>query len=296
MKKYINGSEYDPQKEKENRFEYVDLGLKSNVLWSTKNLGAQHIYDIGYKYAWGEVTPCSEDSKEWADYRFVSNKLAPLDDFIRGTERRNIPSYDYISLLNHQVRKNRESILFEAKVSRTECATKCLEKYTTNPVVHIITIKNNDGRHSSTAKDTYYLEHVFFDDDKFTHFPGNYYRSYEKLVLGDNKLILEPEDDIATIRLGGCWKMPTKEDFEDLIKNCNWDWKTIEGVQGALITGPNGKSIFLPSNKKSISCWSSSLGFRDTSAYYLFANEQRVEVDQHNRIQAYNIRPVYKRQ
>lgn len=303
MKKYINGAEYDPQKEKEKCFDYVDLGLKSNVLWSTKNIGAQHIYDIGYKYAWGEITPCSGDSREWADYRFVSKKLAPLADFIRGVEERNQPSYDPISLLNQHGKENRErSIRFEAEVSRVECATKCLEKYTTNPVVHIIICDKNDARlkyYPSIAKDTYHLEHVFFDDDKFTHYPKRNifsYRSFERLVMGDNKLKLEPEDDIATVKLGGCWKMPTKEDFEDLIKNCNWDWKTIEGVQGALVTGPNGKSIFLPTNKNSVSCWSSSLGFHDSRAYYLFANEQKVEIDQHSRIKAFNIRPVFKRQ
>ena len=35
--------------------EYVDLGLPSGLLWATCNLGAEHPYDYGNYYAWGET-------------------------------------------------------------------------------------------------------------------------------------------------------------------------------------------------------------------------------------------------
>lgn len=62
----------------------------------------------------------------------------------------------------------------------------------------------------------------------------------------DNKTVLEPEDDIAHAMLGGNWRMPTSEDFEELVEKCTWEWTTNNDVNGQLVTGPNGNSIFLP--------------------------------------------------
>lgn len=62
----------------------------------------------------------------------------------------------------------------------------------------------------------------------------------------DNILILEPEDDAAFVQLGDTWHIPTRDDWTELINNCEWEWTTIEEVGGYQITGPSGKSIFLP--------------------------------------------------
>ena len=35
--------------------EYVDLGLPSGTLWATCNIGAEHFWDVGNRYAWGET-------------------------------------------------------------------------------------------------------------------------------------------------------------------------------------------------------------------------------------------------
>ena len=62
----------------------------------------------------------------------------------------------------------------------------------------------------------------------------------------DNKTILDPEDDAAIANLGGSWRMPTKEEYAELISQCTWTWTTINGVNGCKVTGKNGNSIFLP--------------------------------------------------
>ena len=59
---------------------------------------------------------------------------------------------------------------------------------------------------------------------------------------------LEPADDAATQLLGGDWRMPTKEEALELWDNCTRTWETNEGISGYRFTGPNGNSIFLPSN------------------------------------------------
>lgn len=70
----------------------------------------------------------------------------------------------------------------------------------------------------------------------------------------DNKLLLDPEDDAASVILKGKWRMPTYEEMNDLKNKCTWSWTTRNGVNGCLLTGPSGNSIFLPAGGyKSIS-------------------------------------------
>ncbi len=62
----------------------------------------------------------------------------------------------------------------------------------------------------------------------------------------DNKTTLDPEDDVAHVKWGGTWRMPTKAEQDELCNNCTWIWATQNGVNGYKVTGPNGNSIFLP--------------------------------------------------
>ena len=74
----------------------------------------------------------------------------------------------------------------------------------------------------------------------------------------DNKTELDPEDDAAYVNWGPSWRMPTKEHQQELIDNCTWVWTTCNGVNGQLVTGPNGNTMFLPAAGF---CW-------DVSHYY----------------------------
>ena len=52
----------------ENGHDYVDLGLPSNTLWATCNVGATKPQDFGNYYAWGETVPKS--SYNWETYKY----------------------------------------------------------------------------------------------------------------------------------------------------------------------------------------------------------------------------------
>lgn len=52
--------------------------------------------------------------------------------------------------------------------------------------------------------------------------------------------------DPATRYMGDDWRMPTKDEANELIYKCEWSYTTIDGVAGYTVTGPNGNSIFFP--------------------------------------------------
>ncbi len=62
----------------------------------------------------------------------------------------------------------------------------------------------------------------------------------------DNKTALELADDAAHVYYGGEWRMPTKEEAEELWDNCTHTYDSIGYVYGFRFTGPNGNSIFMP--------------------------------------------------
>ncbi len=53
-------------------------------------------------------------------------------------------------------------------------------------------------------------------------------------------------DDAATYNWGDNWRMPTREDFEELMSNCRWEWTSHHSQKGYKVIGSNGNSIFLP--------------------------------------------------
>ncbi|MCQ2188688.1 MAG: hypothetical protein MJZ00_02055 [Paludibacteraceae bacterium] len=61
----------------------------------------------------------------------------------------------------------------------------------------------------------------------------------------DSAGVLTPKYDAATVLLGENWRMPTKEDFDELKLKCTWTWVKHNGVCGYRVKGPNGKYIFL---------------------------------------------------
>ena len=64
------------------------------------------------------------------------------------------------------------------------------------------------------------------------------------LIDGNNRLT--SSYDAARANWGGSWRMPTKDEMQELVDYCEWEWTEVNGVKGSNVTGPNGNSIFLP--------------------------------------------------
>ena len=120
----------------------------------------------------------------------------------------------------------------------------------------------------------------------------------------DNKTVLDKEDDAAAVNWGGAWRMPTKEEQDELRNNCTWTWITQNGVNGYTVTGPNGNSIFLPAagyrdDSSLIGAggygiyWSSSLNTYYTSdAWYVYFYSSSVYRYYDYRYYGHSVRPV----
>ena len=85
--------------------------------------------------------------------------------------------------------------------------------------------------------------------------------SYGNDGFTDGKTKLDPEDDAAYVNWGPAWRMPSKEQYQELFNSSNTttEWTTQNGVYGRKITskkeGYTDRSIFLP-----------AAGYRDGSS------------------------------
>lgn len=66
----------------------------------------------------------------------------------------------------------------------------------------------------------------------------------------DNKTVLDPEDDGCRVHMGGGWRLPTSANIQELIDNTNYEFVTIDGMNGGKFTNKidPSKYIFLPTN------------------------------------------------
>ena len=97
----------------------------------------------------------------------------------------------------------------------------------------------------------------------------------------DNKTVLDSEDDVARAKWGGSWRMPTRDEIEELATTCDWTWATQNSVNGLLVTGPNGNSIFLPATGF---CYNTGLYNCGSTGSYMSATLEQVSSDR-----AYNL-------
>ena len=78
-----------------------------------------------------------------------------------------------------------------------------------------------------------------------TNFTAEGYVHGESTDIGTE--ISGSEDyDAARHLIGGDWRLPTKEEAEELLNKCKWEQFVCDNILGLKVTGPNGNSIFFP--------------------------------------------------
>ncbi|MCF0199332.1 MAG: hypothetical protein HUK02_08425, partial [Bacteroidaceae bacterium] len=86
------------------------------------------------------------------------------------------------------------------------------------------------------------------------------------------KNISGTEYDVAHVKWGGNWRMPTIEEVTELVVKCNWKRTEKNGVIGYLVTGRTGNTIFLPAAGYR---HNTSLHSRGTNGYYWCGSGRR---------------------
>ena len=130
-----------------------------------------------------------------------------------------------------------------------------------------------------------------------------YYKDGKSPDFGNN--ISGTRYDAARMNWGGTWRMPTMEEISELNNKCTWKRKKLNGCKGYILTGPNGKSIFLPAagfrgdmlihEVDHGLYWSSRTNNGDYGAYHLgFDNSYNHEVSftGYARSCGFSVRPV----
>ena len=118
------------------------------------------------------------------------------------------------------------------------------------------------------------------------------------------------EYDMATVKWGKEWKIPSKENWKELIEKCKWTREKAFHVYGYRVEGPSGNSIFLPNTGlrlgETISdtdagyYWTSEMAQNDrTCAYYYYfeANKHNDIVNTKNYVYSGKaVRPIREKQ
>lgn len=130
----------------------------------------------------------------------------------------------------------------------------------------------------------------------------------------DGKTVLDLEDDAAHVIMGGNWRMPTSEEFNEMALRTTKTWVTNyngTGINGNLFTSktdPN-KKLFFPATGQ---CFNNTTAYNSKSnGYYLssgldtsdrlrcklsFFNSGNTGIGFGNRCYGYSIRPVFDTQ
>lgn len=106
---------------------------------------------------------------------------------------------------------------------------------------------------------------------------GTEFYTYYRGTRGLDSISSTGDHDVARVIWGGTWRMPTEEELKELLLKCNWKYTILNKVNGYKVTGPSGKSIFLPcagsysgtklDHQGSFGTyWSSTLSFDDSAA------------------------------
>ena len=114
--------------------------------------------------------------------------------------------------------------------------------------------------------------------------------------------------DVNTVQnaWGGNWQMPSKEQMQELIGNTTMEWTTLGGVNGLLVTGSNGGSMFLPAAGFCFSgttnpsfvgtdgCYWTSTPDSGSNTWGLSFSKENIDYWNHSNTAGLPIRPVRK--
>ena len=135
---------------------------------------------------------------------------------------------------------------------------------------------------------------------KSTYYEDNY--QYFEMDIGSD--ISGTSYDVAHVQWHQGWKMPSKSQFEDLIKQCVTEWDKVNGKEGRRFTSKNGMSIFLPAAACFMMDYDPNVSFDGKyfsstksesgkyHAYDMWFDDDDIQISKERRSHGCSVRPV----
>ena len=121
------------------------------------------------------------------------------------------------------------------------------------------------------------------------------WRNFGKI---DNNKVLLPKDDVAHVKWGGNWRMPTSAEVTELLENCTitpYQHPTISAERGLVLTSKkNGNSIFFARRTEGFYWTSSIYDGWNVFANAFETNATKIVRDSYRRYTIRKIRAVCK--
>ena len=156
----------------------------------------------------------------------------------------------------------------ETKSFKTKGSDACIDANHVHAVDLGLSVKwacCNVGAESPEGYGGYYAWGETEEKSNYTWENYKYYNSSTGDFNNIGSNISGTSYDVAHVKWGGSWRMPTWDEINELCYMCSWEWTSVNGVSGQKVTGPNGNSIFLPAAGGRLG---TEVGLRGLYGYY----------------------------
>ena len=146
-------------------------------------------------------------------------------------------------------------------------------------------------------------EKDYYDWNKYKHCDGS-----EETCRDLGSDIAGTDYDVAHVKWGGKWRMPSRDQQTLLLDNCSSEWTEVNGINGRKFMAPNGSTIFLPAagdrwnvNTYSVGsvgyyCSSTQSPYHSYNASYLTFSSGYTTWGNDSRSGGLSVRPVFSEQ
>lgn len=250
------------------------------------------------------------------DYRY---KIDPAAWFLRGFEENKDGERVLKFIISeNKTRKDRTAQIYFSNVQHALTDTFTLVQQG-NPEafeyvdlgLEVLWATCNLGAKNPEEFGNYYAWGEVEPKDEYTLENYQYYKDgkYDPLTTSSSTYIQGTEYDAAHVLLGDGWCMPTATDIHELEKKCKWEWVEQNGVIGQLVTGPNGKSMFLPATGLISGTellyvpqrgyyWTAAVDYHERKydiSYYMTIGKDDLDVYVTERYKGLTIRPIKRK-
>ncbi len=154
---------------------------------------------------------------------------------------------------------------YEPEIPKEEVETPVVEKegITSGQEVDLgLSVKWAGWNIGATSPEEYGSYYAWGETEEKSEYSRDTYRHYydadgdgneEFINIGTN--ICGTQYDVATVKWGDGWRLPTLGELYELSTKCRYEGYTYKGVRGCRVIGPNGNSIFLPPTELSESSY-----------------------------------------